>query len=362
MRKRIFNRLPQNRSTFSSNSSVLSAAILLTCIIGLFYFFNYMRGINSNEPTHLNEEVPIPRHSIIRTKLLPSTGKDPIFQTRNRCLGTFWQCYVQPLFILGVILVSIYLTLKRFYPETVAFLTPFQPSQRKHITMKGEQKLAREWRQVNPIQHWKLNDQELELMRQGAIAWNFPGQEGSILRLLTNRDTSVQTSLPLPHFMQLAYYEVKILKVSRYTTLAIGLACSPYPKFRLPGYEFESYAYHSDDGQLYVHSIVPFQNKRLFSSRYKLGDTIGVGYDQTRHGIFFTLNGILVKRKEIKIQLPSLRYRRENLYPYECAVEGVKSILWPTIGTDGNVTLQINFGSLPFIWRAKGVRLEPLGL
>jgi len=337
---------------------LLTAAIFLACLIGMYLFFNYLRQ-NSIGQQSITENI---KTSTLRTKLVPPKGNDPIFQVQNRCIGTFWQCYGQPVFIFLVFLMIIYLTLKRFFPSLVDFFTPFQPSLRKHIRMKNEQKLAKEWRQVNPIQLWKMNDQDFDLMRQGPSAWNFPGQEGSIFRLLTVRDTSVQTSLPLPYFMRLAYFEVKIIKMSRYTTVAIGLAASPYPNFRLPGYEYESYGYHSDDGQLYVHSIEPFQGRSKFGSGFKLGDTIGVGYDQTQNGIFFTLNGAVVTRKEIKIQLPMLRYRNEHLHPYQCVVEGVKSVLYPTVGSDGNVTLKVNFGSLPFMFKAKGVRLEPLGL
>jgi len=118
------------------------------------------------------------------------------------------------------------------------------------------------------------------------------------------------------------YYEVTIRSNpnKKDTTIAIGLATKPYPNYRLPGWSIHSVGYHSNNGN-------KFHNESFAGREYgekwgDEGDTIGCGYYPNTGYVFFTKNG--------KFQ--------------EIAFTGLFHIWFPTIGTDGECTMEINFG------------------
>ncbi|KAJ3052922.1 hypothetical protein HK097_005423 [Rhizophlyctis rosea] len=123
-----------------------------------------------------------------------------------------------------------------------------------------------------------------------------------------------------------AYFEVTIddlLFGSEATVISIGLATSPYPPFRLIGWNQFSVGYHSDDGRLFQNDGFGGKN---FGSPYSKGDTVGCGYDPARGAVFFTLNGAFIG------------YAPQNeQHPYHAAV-----------GADGPCQLSINVGQEPF--------------
>ncbi|ORX95370.1 hypothetical protein K493DRAFT_157048, partial [Basidiobolus meristosporus CBS 931.73] len=104
---------------------------------------------------------------------------------------------------------------------------------------------------------------------------------------------------------------------------AVGLATRPYPYFRLPGWNIFSVGYHSDDGRKYVDDGY---GGRDYALPFGVGDVIGCGYDCSGGGVFFTRNGV-------------------NL---GCARKGMWHLVYPTLGADGNVDVQVNFGDSPF--------------
>lgn len=65
--------------------------------------------------------------------------------------------------------------------------------------------------------------------------------------------------------------------------------CSPKVTLsRLPGWEPESWAYHSDDGQIFNTS----QHGRAYGQKYGPQDTVGCGVNFRTGTAFFTRNGV----------------------------------------------------------------------
>ncbi|KNC87492.1 hypothetical protein SARC_00378 [Sphaeroforma arctica JP610] len=100
-----------------------------------------------------------------------------------------------------------------------------------------------------------------------------------------------------------AYYEVTILQLaySHDSRIAIGVASKPYPSFRLPGWNPNSSAVHSNDGR--VHSSFSRDTASAEASKRPLsaGDTLGCGFVPMKGSgpaspvtCFYTLNGKLI--------------------------------------------------------------------
>jgi hypothetical protein len=127
------------------------------------------------------------------------------------------------------------------------------------------------------------------------------------------------------------YYEVKILDDSRSeSALAIGLAQTGYPVTMLPGWEDQSFAYHSDDGKIFQNNGEEGISR---GQPLKVGDTCGIGYyykgkeeskSERPISVFFTLNG------------ERLEFELDDFI-------GSNDFLFPTIGVDGDFHLQIKF-------------------
>ena len=66
--------------------------------------------------------------------------------------------------------------------------------------------------------------------------------------LTSHRDSSMMTAHPLPWGQT---FFVRIERITHRATLAIGLARFPYNPDRLPGWNYDSIAVHSDDGHLF---------------------------------------------------------------------------------------------------------------
>ncbi|KAJ3088611.1 Rsp5p-dependent ubiquitination, sorting of cargo proteins at the multivesicular body, partial [Quaeritorhiza haematococci] len=127
---------------------------------------------------------------------------------------------------------------------------------------------------------------------------------------------------------QFFYYEctvVDLAEVPKTTVIGVGVATSPYPSFRLVGWQDYSVGYHSDDGRVFVNDA--FAGKG-FGSPFTTGDTVGVGYDPVRGTVFFTLNGLFLSDAT-----------SEQYHPYHAA-----------LSADGACELEINFGQKPFTY------------
>ncbi|RGB29260.1 concanavalin A-like lectin/glucanase domain-containing protein [Rhizophagus diaphanus] len=125
------------------------------------------------------------------------------------------------------------------------------------------------------------------------------------------------------------YYEITISSNPNNdkTIIAIGLATKNYSINRLPGCDTHSVGFHSDEGRT-------FHNEGYTGSKYaekwgEVNDIIGCGYCPNTGQIFFTMNG-----KNLGIAYTSLFY---NWYP--------------TIGSNGFCSLNVNFGQKEFKYK-----------
>ncbi|CAB4472708.1 unnamed protein product [Rhizophagus irregularis] len=125
------------------------------------------------------------------------------------------------------------------------------------------------------------------------------------------------------------YYEITISSNPNNdkTIIAIGLATKNYSINRLPGCDTHSVGFHSDEGKT-------FHNEGYTGTKYaekwgKVNDVIGCGYCPNTGQIFFTMNG-----KNLGIAYTSLFY---NWYP--------------TIGSNGFCSLNVNFGQKEFKYK-----------
>ena len=123
------------------------------------------------------------------------------------------------------------------------------------------------------------------------------------------------------------YFEITLLsKVSKDSTVAIGVTTKPYPYFRLPGWNKNSVGYHSDDGRKFWND--EYGGRSYGPSWGKLGEVIGCGYKPKTGEIFFTKNGMFLGM----------------------AFAGLRNVWYPSIGSDGNVKLKVNFGDEDFMY------------
>ncbi|KAI5795380.1 hypothetical protein DFH27DRAFT_484548, partial [Peziza echinospora] len=74
-------------------------------------------------------------------------------------------------------------------------------------------------------------------------------------------------------------FDVHILGLPDEGIVAIGMACAPYPSFRLPGWNRGSFGVHSDDGRRYcnddeggIDCVAPFQKGEKYSVIEVFGD------------------------------------------------------------------------------------------
>lgn len=120
------------------------------------------------------------------------------------------------------------------------------------------------------------------------------------------RDTCLISALPLfaaghhhpsrTGVARAVYYEVAVHALPARTVdaaVAIGYVATPYPGFRLPGWNRGSLAVHGDDGRRYTNDSF---GGREFVAPFKEGDTVGLGMcwgagKVASTSVWFTRNG-----------------------------------------------------------------------
>jgi hypothetical protein len=145
-------------------------------------------------------------------------------------------------------------------------------------------------------------------------------------------ETTVLSNFPFPAPQPERYFEITVLDAGldmvdrdtvRTSKIQIGLTCTPYPSYQMPGTHAFSIAW-GNDGCVCVNS-----HRRLrYAPPWYIGDTIGVFHQRDTGRVSFTLNGQL---------LP------------ECGALPVNLDLYPAIGVNGDCQLRINFGIRPFM-------------
>ena len=137
-----------------------------------------------------------------------------------------------------------------------------------------------------------------------------------------------------------AYFEVTIMDQDcvspentdydqRRECVAIGLSSESFSlQGKMPGWDFASYGYHSDDGSMFHGQGIPPRRGR---PSYGPGDVVGCGLQYTSRRIFFTKNGQFLGYEFDKV-----------------GEDVVESGLYPTVGIDTNCPILVNFGDHPF--------------
>ena len=106
--------------------------------------------------------------------------------------------------------------------------------------------------------------------------------------------------------------------------VAVGLSSSRFlSDHRLPGWDFESYGYHGDDGNIF-HGRG--SQVGAYGPTFSIGDTVGCGINYKTKSIFFTVNGKFLGN----------------------AFDDVVGDWYPTVGIDSNCDVTFNFGRVPF--------------
>jgi hypothetical protein len=146
-----------------------------------------------------------------------------------------------------------------------------------------------------------------------------------------------------------AYFEVTIMEHPqdspspestdvnrRRECVAIGLSTVSFRlQGKMPGWDFESYGYHSDDGSMFHGRGIP---PRRGQPSYCPGDVVGCGLQYTSRKIFFTKNGQFLGYEFDKVG--------EDI---------VESGLYPTVGVDTKCPIHVNFGERPFHFDFKNI-------
>jgi len=133
------------------------------------------------------------------------------------------------------------------------------------------------------------------------------------------------------HHETLSYYfEITIIDdLDDGDGVAIGFTNENFKKDRIPGWDFNTYGYHSDNGKLYHNSgIIAYSDKmeqfgkNFDTTTFTKGDVVGVGINYLERNVYFVKNKKLVG---------SIHYNLENT-------------LYPTIGFWGkSVIVDVNF-------------------
>lgn len=126
---------------------------------------------------------------------------------------------------------------------------------------------------------------------------------GRVVRQLTaarnghhDEGGAVRAVAPAPSEAGLYYYEVQV--VHGYV-VAVGFATDKPALVRLPGWEPESWAYHTDDGRLYDGN----SQGKDYGPKCVPGDWIGAGINFNNSTAFFTKNGIRLNDVSPNIKL-----------------------------------------------------------
>jgi len=126
------------------------------------------------------------------------------------------------------------------------------------------------------------------------------------------------------------YFEITIIHdIDDGDGVAIGFTNENFKKDRIPGWDLNTYGYHSDNGKLYHNSgNIAYSDKmkqfgkNFDTTTFTKGDVVGVGINYLKRNVYFIKNKKLVGR---------IHYNLENT-------------LYPTIGFWGkSVTVDVNF-------------------
>jgi hypothetical protein len=159
----------------------------------------------------------------------------------------------------------------------------------------------------------------------------------------TEQICTIQTNAPLlpiqiseewngtgPEVYEYLYHVRLLRKPNPDTAVGVGFASCPYPAFSFPGWHQNSIAYHSDEGAVFLNDS---SAGRACGPVLNIGDVLSVGYriQALSDGYYITFFFLHNQQK-----LP-LEVRADTFYP---------SMLYPTIGSNGEAEVEVTFGSM----------------
>lgn len=111
--------------------------------------------------------------------------------------------------------------------------------------------------------------------------------------------SALEDNVNITSRLKTIYFEIKVIRMGGFGWsgeeadggIAIGFVATPYPHWRLPGWERASLGVHGDDGRRYVHNNLGGQD---FTTSFKDGEVVGIGMTFSPPGgveVFFTREG-----------------------------------------------------------------------
>lgn len=155
---------------------------------------------------------------------------------------------------------------------------------------------------------------------KGKVRTVLAKQEVPFVATATNNGVVKLTSIPEEGSIHVIYFQINILKLSKSSVMAIGLATRPYPDDKFPGHHRTSVAYSSKNGYKYLSNP---SDGYPYATTYGEGDVVGCGYVAERGLVFFTKNG-----------------RGLGVAAFDWAV-GQRT--WPCIGVEGSGKVKLEF-------------------
>lgn len=153
-----------------------------------------------------------------------------------------------------------------------------------------------------------------------SVTYSGPGREEKDAASV-RADVSIPTS-----GLGLYYFEITIADHGDTGRIGIGLCARNVRLEKMPGWESGSYAYHGDDGMLFLRTGA---SGTPYGPKYGTGDVIGCCWDLVDNTVFFTKNG-----KHLGTAFRSL-----------------SGTLYPTIGMQSmGGRVKANFGTDPFVF------------
>jgi hypothetical protein len=132
----------------------------------------------------------------------------------------------------------------------------------------------------------------------------------------------IQANRPAMCHHETLSYEFEITIIDDGDDVAIGFTNENFKKDPFLGWEFNTYGYHSDDGELYYNSDEMKKVESNLDTTFTKGDVVGGGINYLEQKVYFK------KNKKIVGEIP---YKLEDT-------------LYPTIAFWGkNVTVDVNF-------------------
>ncbi|OLN85941.1 Ran-binding protein 10 [Colletotrichum chlorophyti] len=144
---------------------------------------------------------------------------------------------------------------------------------------------------------------------------------------------SIRADSFMPPQCGIYYFEVQILSGKRDDmTIGIGFSAKTVALSRPPGWEPDSWGYHSDDGHCYA----GHNGGKAYGPSFSASDVIGCGINFRTGCAFFTKNGHLLGTAFREI--------------------GKGSNLYPTVGLKkSGEHIRVNFGQTPFVFDIEGM-------